>query len=225
MQAHAPQPTLAQWLAAQVWSIPSELSTSSRQKDPSQKEAHKYNFFERVERVDELPMMAGYRGRVDSLLARTDTVAELARMWHGTRTTDVVYRAESELEDHLATVWRALNSGLASDIGAEYPEAIRNAPWKQRAVTGGYHGQETGIKYDIGLYIQTGAYLGDLATKDTVYLLVEVKTERAMLAKLDEVEARIKVSAMPHRRLEDLGQGDRMLVQVSTHSVLKGYSD
>ncbi|KAI0350444.1 hypothetical protein OH77DRAFT_1593514 [Trametes cingulata] len=217
-QAQVPQQTLAEWLAQQPWPPSWELpGANSRQKTPSQKETHEYIHFHRVERKDELDFLSSNRTEVDQLLARTDIVPRIAALWDAALQEQSPYRWEAELQSHLVSLWKALNFGLPPDDNA-YPERIRNAPWRQRRVVGGYRSKVTGIGFDIAACLQTAPRGGDPAPSDTVYLLVEVKTESAMLAKFEDLERRIDANTMPQRKLPDLNEADQMLVQCFTQA-------
>ncbi|KAI0364288.1 hypothetical protein BV20DRAFT_869438 [Pilatotrama ljubarskyi] len=218
-QAQVPRQTLAQWLSQQTWARTAELpGTTSCQEAPSQKETHQYRYFDRVERTPELPFLSMHRGWVDQLLARKDIVPHFAAMWATICDEELAYRSESELKSHLADLWKALNSGLPPDNDNQYPVEIRNAPWKQRKVTSGYSSNVTGIAFDIAAFLQTAPQWGDPATCDTIYLLVEVKTERAILAKVEDLEARIEANMMPQLDLPSLTEVEQMLVQCFTQA-------
>ncbi|KAI0363029.1 hypothetical protein BV20DRAFT_1058407 [Pilatotrama ljubarskyi] len=215
-QAQVPQQTLAQWLSQQSWPRCTELpGTNSRQKAPSQREAYQYRYFDRVERMAELQFLSLHRTWVNQLLARTDIVPNIIAKWPRNQ---VAYRAESVLESHLADLWKALNFGLPPDNDNQYPAEISNAPWKERQVTSGYSSNVTGIGFDIAAFLQTAPQWGDPATSDTVYLLIEVKTERAILAKVEDLEARIEANTMPQLELTSLTEAEQMLVQCFTQA-------
>ncbi|KAJ8462711.1 hypothetical protein ONZ51_g10733 [Trametes cubensis] len=209
MQAPAPLPTLAQWLAIQTWEDTDEKKgANASQKTHSQKEEHSYQFFDRVERTPNLPFMTDHQGWVDNLLARTDTVPLVASGWNGFRAKKLRYRLESELEGVIGKMWDALNAGIPVDVDSEYPQEIANAPWKERAVLSGWGGDLRGIKFDVAAIFQT-TLDPEEDPDDTVYLLVEVKTESTMRA-----EAHIEQSVMPHTDLNNLTPADKMLVQL-----------
>lgn len=167
--------------------------------------------------MNDLPFLSLHRPAVNQLLARTDIVPRVAAQWDAIRGEQLAYRSESELENHLALLWKALNFGLPPDNDNQYPDEIRNAQWKQRKVTGGYSSNIAGIGFDIAAYLQTAPQFGDPATSDTVYLLVEVKNESAILRKVDNLEARIEANVMPQLELTKLTEAEQMLVQVSTN--------
>ncbi|KAI0351295.1 hypothetical protein OH77DRAFT_1429821 [Trametes cingulata] len=214
-----PAQTLAEWLAQQPWPICYELpGMNSRQKTPSQRETYQYRHFDRVERRDELAFLSSHRTQVDELLRRTDTVPEIAAEWAMVRRKELGYRSEAELQSHLVRLWEALELGLPPDNDNEYPEAIRNAPWRQRTVLGGYRSEVTGIDFDIAAFLRTAPRAGDPAPSDTVYLLVEVKTERAILAKVGDLDRCIVANTMPQLELPSLTEAEQMLVQCFTQA-------
>ncbi|CDO76918.1 hypothetical protein BN946_scf184893.g1 [Trametes cinnabarina] len=186
-------PTLAQWLSLQTWEDTDEKQgANTSQKSPSMKEEHQYQFFNRVERKANLPFLTEHQGWVDNLLARTDT---------------------SELEGVISKAWDALNGGIPPAADNVYPPTIRNAQFKQRTIISGWGGAHKGIKFDIAAIFQT-TMSNEVDPEDTVYLLVEVKTESAIRAKLQGLEARIQNSVMPHTHdLSTLTPADKVLVQ------------
>ncbi|KAL7278389.1 hypothetical protein ACG7TL_008369 [Trametes sanguinea] len=217
-QAPAPLPTLAQWLSLQTWEDTDEKQgANTSQKSPSMKEEHHYKFFNRVERRANLPFLTEHQGRVDNLLARTDTVPLVTMRWNDCRRR-IRYRLESELEGVISKVWDALNGGIPPAADNVYPPAIRNARIKQRTIISGWGGSHKGIKFDIAAIFQT-TMRDDVDPEDTVYFLVEVKTESAIRAKLQGLEARIQNSVMPHTDdLSTLTPADKVLIQVFTQA-------
>ena len=219
MQAPAPAQTFGQWLDAQNWEQTRERpTTSAAQKTPSLKEEYTYHLFERVERTANLPFLVDHQAQVAQLMNRTDIVPPVAVRWGIFASKGYNYHSESELEVILGRLWDVLNSGIPDDQMAFYPPSVRDAHWMTRTVYSGYSGGHKGIRFDIAAYIQTASEHGADDTTDYVYLLVETKTERALRAKLTDLEARIEAGNMPKRALSQLKPAEQMLVQVSSRS-------
>ncbi|KAH9884414.1 hypothetical protein C8Q73DRAFT_720078 [Cubamyces lactineus] len=124
MQAPAPLPTRAQWLAIQTWGDTDEKKGANAfQETHSQKEEHSYQFFDRVERTPHLPFMTDHQGWVNNLLTRTDTVPLFASRWNDFHARKPRYRLESELKGVIERMWHALNAGIPADVDSEYPRA------------------------------------------------------------------------------------------------------
>ncbi|KAI0777828.1 hypothetical protein BD413DRAFT_668719 [Trametes elegans] len=128
------------------------------------------------------------------------------------------YSCESELEYILATEFSAICRGLPyPPPNFTWGPVIDEAVTTKLGCTAGYQGDNTGIKFDIAMFLETKqeSTQGEEEWTNWVFCLAEVKTEAAIQAKINRIEylcrKDVRIEVGPNVTLPP---ADRALLQV-----------
>ncbi|KAI0374927.1 hypothetical protein BV20DRAFT_1118147, partial [Pilatotrama ljubarskyi] len=207
-------PTLQQYVAGLEWPR-IRVDAEQEQKKTSLLELDDLLELTAVQLVDCIPLMGcvATTATVDSILARTDTVAMVEDCW-GSVQRIPLYQYEGCPVWHFGEVWKALCSGLPRPPPELYPPQVSQADMFRVWCTTGYRD----IPHDVAMVVDTSTLTAQgWDGKRYVFCFARIKTDTALRAMTDQIMDICRIGKIGHKENLTFSPAERMLLQVWNH--------
>ncbi|KAI8971039.1 hypothetical protein BD414DRAFT_510633 [Trametes punicea] len=213
-------PTVEEVASTLSWpQIKDSGCTTASQKKTSLLEAHQAALFTAVHHTHPIPLMVDPSPQTDALLQDRTRSERFQFMWTTLRTS-YGYRSEAMLQSHLNSLFGLFLEALPNQPAGYYHPDIANHPTVQVVNISGYANATPRVHYDIVLNVQVSNDQLAQQSADYVFFLIEVKTERALNAKLRRLSQIFSAGRLSSDDPKDFTDADRMLLQVWSELVV-----